>query len=84
MYSISFTKQADRALRRMPKKRSALIRSKLKSITADPYAQYNNVTKLQNRPGFRLRVGDLRVIYDIQNQNLVVLVLRVAPRGEAY
>lgn len=84
MYKISFAKQAYRALRRMPKNTSELIREKLERIAADPYAQHNNVTKLQNRPGYRLRVGDWRVIYETQDDQLIILVLKIGSRGDIY
>lgn len=35
-------------------------------------------------PGFRLRVEDWRVIYEIYNYRLVILVTAVSPRGGAY
>ena len=60
------------------------IRDRLGQIAEDPFAQYPNVTKLQNRPGFRLRVGDWRVIYDVQEDELVILVLKVGSRGDIY
>lgn len=60
------------------------IREKLVAIAADPYAEHPNSKKLQGREGYRLRVGDWRVIYEIQNDVLVILVLKVAPRGEVY
>lgn len=84
MYKISFTKQAYKAFRRMPKNTSRLIREKLEHIVADPYVQHNNVTRLQNRPGYRLRVGDWRVIYEVQDNKLVVLVLKIGTRGDVY
>ena len=61
-----------------------MIRKKLGQIAANPYASHPNANKLQNRPGYRLRVGDWRVIYEIQNDELIILVLKIAPRGEVY
>ncbi len=61
--------------------RAKLIREKLEAIAANPYADHSNATKLQDRSGYRLRVGDRRMIYDIQNDKSIMLVLKAAPRG---
>ena len=63
----------------MPRNVAKLIREKLEAIAANPYPDHPNAKKLQGRNGYRLRVGDWRVIYEIQNDQLVILVLRVAP-----
>ena len=84
MYRILFTKQADRALRRMPLGSAKLIREKIDRIAEDPYARHGNTIKLKNRPGCRLRVGKWRVIYEIKQEEVVILVLKIAARGEIY
>lgn len=84
MYKIVFTKEAAKALQKIPRNVARLIREKLETLAADPYADHPNNKKLQGREGYRLRIGDWRVIYEIQNDQLVILVLRVAPRGEVY
>ena len=71
-------------MRKLPRNLSARIKSKLLAVAENPYARQNNVTKLQDQDGYRLRVGDWRIIYDIQDNELIVVVLRVAPRGKAY
>jgi mRNA interferase RelE/StbE len=68
----------------MPANEEKRVRIKLAQLAKDPYVINANVTKLQNRAGFRLRVGDWRVIYDIIDNELVILVLNVGSRGGIY
>jgi mRNA interferase RelE/StbE len=84
VYKIIFKKEASKSFDKLPRNVAKTIRSKLEAIAANPYAEHPNAKKLQGREGYRLRVGDWRVIYEIQNEQLVILVLRVAPRGEVY
>ena len=84
MYNITYSKEATKSLLRMPRNTAKLIREKLEVIAADPFADHPNAKKLQGREGYRLRVGDWRVIYTIQSEKLIIMVLKVASRGEAY
>lgn len=84
MYKIVFTRQAYKALRRIPEDIVQRMRERLDQIAEDPFVQNPNVTKLQNRPGYRLRVGDWRVIYDVQEGEMIILVLKVGSRGDIY
>lgn len=68
----------------MPRETARLIRDKLRLLAEDPHAPNHNATKLQGRAGYRLRVGDWRVIYDIVDDRLVILVLDIGPRGGIY
>lgn len=68
----------------MPRNMAKLIREKLDQLSSDPYIQSPNLSKLQNRPGYRLRVGDWRVIYELHNDHMIILVLKIASRGEIY
>jgi mRNA interferase RelE/StbE len=60
------------------------IGNKFEHLANDPYAPNPNVRKLKDRPGYRIRVGDWRIIYDIRKDELIILVLKIAPRGEIY
>jgi mRNA interferase RelE/StbE len=84
VYSIVYSKEAVKSLQRMPRNTAQLIRKKLEEIAVDPFGDHLNAKKLQGREGYRLRVGDWRVIYKIQNQQLMIIVLKVASRGEVY
>ena len=83
MHSIEFTKQALKALIAMPANKRALVKSKIEALAANP-TEAQNVKKLVGRPGYRLRVGDWRVIYTVDSGHLVVLVLDIGSRGGVY
>ncbi len=83
-YIVEFTRQAARALTKLPLPIVRAIHEKLEQIAEDPFAYHPNVTKLQNREGYRLRVNDWRVIYIVQKDRIVILVLKIGLRGEVY
>jgi len=84
VYKISYSKEAEKSLLRMPRNPAKLIREKLDVIAVNPYADHPNAKKLQGREGYRLRVGDWRVVYKIQNEQLIIVVMKIASRGEVY
>ncbi|ACR28366.1 type II toxin-antitoxin system RelE family toxin [Burkholderia glumae] len=84
MYSVEFTKQAAQALKAMPRDVAMRIRSKIDALAVDPYAPNPNAKKLTGIEGYRLRVGDWRVLYEIEDDRIVIVVLAIKPRGGAY
>ena len=84
MYKIIYTSQAVKALLKMPRNTAQLIREKIEQIAKDYLAFIPNAKKLQDRPGYRLRVGDWRIIYEINKDEVAVIVMKIAPRGEVY
>lgn len=84
MYKVVYSTEAARTLRRLPQNTAELIRTKLQQVAVDPLASIPNATKLQGRSGYRLRVGDWRVIYEVDKDEIVVIVVKIAPRGEVY
>ena len=84
MFSIEYSKAARKALKTMPRNTARLVMEKIEALASDPMAPNNNVKKLTNHPGYRLRVGDWRVVYTIREQALLIAVVRIAPRGDVY
>ena len=84
MFTIEYTKDAVKSLKQMPRTTATIIMQKIDALASNPFALNNNVKKLVNRPEYRLRVGDWRVLYAVQEGNLVIEVIRIAPRGGVY
>lgn len=82
MRSVAYKKAALRALARMPANMSALVRSKIEQYAREPESLSANVVRLQGREGYRLRVGDFRVIFT--EDRVVLTILHIGPRGGVY
>ncbi|MFM2041687.1 MAG: hypothetical protein RLY86_263 [Pseudomonadota bacterium] len=83
MYEVRYTADALKTLRRIPRTTALLIRAKVTALAADPMAA-QQVKKLKGRDAYRLRVGDWRVIYEIENGRMVIIVVKIGPRGDVY
>jgi mRNA interferase RelE/StbE len=84
MYTLSLSKTVQKRLMRIPRPLADRILSKLEALAADPYSPSHNVKKLVNRKGYRLRVGDWRVIFDINDGHLMIFVMELDTRGGVY
>jgi mRNA interferase RelE/StbE len=84
VYEVTTTKSFAKSLSRLPGNWQKRIVGKIKEVAADPYGKHNNVVKLQGREGYRLRIGDWRVIYELHDDRLELWVLEVAARGGIY
>jgi mRNA interferase RelE/StbE len=80
VWKLEFSHDAVKALLRMPRDEARRVRGKL---ARDPYAM-PGVKQLTGHPGFRLRIGDWRVLYILHDQRIVIHVIRIARRGDAY
>lgn len=84
MWSVAYTADAIRTLKRMDRTVARRLRSKILALARDPKAPNNNVKKLTGIAGYRLRVGDWRVIYTLEHEVLTVIVVRIGHRSEVY
>lgn len=80
-YNIVFSDIALRQLKKMEKNVQERIIAALERIRIRPETY---VTKLVGDPGYRLRVGDYRIIMDIDKKELQILVLKVGHRKNIY
>jgi mRNA interferase RelE/StbE len=84
MWSVTYTADAIKALAGMDRTIARRIRAKILALAQDPRVPNNNVKKLTGIEGYRLRVGDWRVVYTLKHEILTVIVIRVGHRREIY
>jgi len=82
-YSIEVTKSAAKALRKIPKSEQKRISEKIDTLAhelPDP-----DITKMKgNNPFHKVRIGNYRIIYEIQNEIMVILIVKIGHRKDIY
>ena len=84
MYSIEYTAEARKSLRKLPVNVSRLLVQKIIQLSVDSSALANNIKALKGVECFRLRVGDYRIIYTLLNEKMVIKVIKIGHRQEVY
>lgn len=82
-YRIELTRDAAKSLTGYDRTTQTRIRAAIDALAAEP--RPSGSCKLAGGSGeWRIRVGDYRIVYEIYDGRLVVLVVRVAHRREVY
>ena len=84
-YAFRFTAAAQRQIRAIDRPEAMRILTALTALGDDPYREDADVKKLTGPSGlYRLRVGNYKVAYQINNGELVILVVKVGNRRDVY
>lgn len=84
MYNVEFTRNALKSLEKIDRKYQSLIIEKIEILSLDP-SKSNNVKALKGMDGcYRLRVAQYRVIYELQNELMTILVIDINHRKDIY
>ena len=83
-YSIELSTPAAKALGKLDKSNRLRIVGAIELLGVDPRPPGAKALRGGEHGRWRVRVGDYRVVYTIEDDRLVVLVLRVAHRREVY
>jgi mRNA interferase RelE/StbE len=80
-----YERLAVKALRRIKPRKAQAIMDAITRIATAPFATHRNVERLSGtKDAYRLRHGDLRVVYRIDRRTQSLQVLSIKPRGKAY
>jgi mRNA interferase RelE/StbE len=80
---IRYSKKALKYLLKLQPKLRDRIRNTIRKI-ADGNTQGQNIVVMQDVDAFRVRTGDYRVIYEINDDELVFIVIKIGARGYVY
>ena len=81
-YRIFFRRSVYKDLAKVPKKDLRKILKKIASLAGDP--RPDGCEKLSLKEGYRVRQGNYRIIYSIQDDVLTIWVVKVGHRRDVY
>jgi mRNA interferase RelE/StbE len=82
VYRIDLSRRAEKDLDRLPARGAARVIAALRGLTAEPRPR--GASKLAAVEGYHMRLGEYRIIYDVDDAARVVIVYRIRHRREAY
>lgn len=83
-YEIEFTRAADKVLSSLPTRIQDRIDDALDGLEQNPWPAGHKKLKGSKEVFFRIRVGDYRVVYQVEEERLVVVLVRIGHRREVY
>lgn len=83
-YSIHFAPRIEQQLNLIPKNIRKLIFDRIEKLSSDPRPLGVEPLQGAEKGLFRIRQGDYRIVYSIQDQKLLILIVRIVHRKEVY
>ena len=81
-YKVIVRPKAKKALLKIPKREQQRIQVAIELLATNPYPPA--ALKLVNRPEWRVRIGKYRIIYEVIDSELIVLIIDLGHRSNIY
>jgi len=81
-FEIIFKQSVAKDLRPIPKKDVSKILKRIEALKADPRPP--GVEKLSGQELYRIRQGVYRILYEIKNEELIIIVVKIGHRRDVY
>ncbi|PXF61599.1 MAG: type II toxin-antitoxin system mRNA interferase toxin, RelE/StbE family [Candidatus Methanogaster sp.] len=82
MYALFITNKVKKEIKKVPKQPLNRIYEAIESLKKEPRPK--GALKIKGNEGYRLRVGDYRILYAVNDHDQVVYIYRVKSRGAVY
>ena len=81
-YNLEILRRAQKELANLPEETYLKIYETVKNLAEDP--RPSGCLKLKGREGWRIRVGNYRVLYRIEDQQQIITVVHIGHRRDVY
>lgn len=85
MYQVEFKKSARKEFDKLPSQIQQKVIEALNFLSQNPYSELLQIKKLKGIESlYRIRIGDYRILYEIENKRLLVIVIKIGHRSDVY
>ena len=81
-YRIEFSKRVRKDFRKIPERDANRLLKAIKLLAEDPLPSHSK--KLKGEELFRIRIGNYRVIYSMEDDKMIIAVVKVGHRKDVY
>jgi mRNA interferase RelE/StbE len=83
LYEVQLKPNAQKFLRKLDSKTFNRILLSINNLKDNPYPYgYKKLVGLENT--YRIRIGDFRIIYSVESQRLIIMIITIAHRKDVY
>lgn len=84
-YSVEFTRSAEKEFGRLPRKLQLRAAEAISLLAENPYSELIKVKKLKGAEDlYRIRIADYRIVYELRDERLIILIIKIGHRREIY
>jgi mRNA interferase RelE/StbE len=84
MFNIELSKQSSKFLRKCEEELRVRVVKKLRLLREEPFSHDSKQLEGYDKPTFRIRVGKYRIIYEINNEEKLILISKIDKREKVY
>jgi len=84
VYDVEFSPRAQRNFLRLPRQVQERVQRELERLRADPFHRGTKPLQGGLAPYRRARVGDYRIVYQVETDRIVVFIVEIVHRSGAY
>lgn len=84
-YKVEFTRSARKEFDHLQGKIQEKILEAVYLLSRNPFSELLRIKKLKGAAAlYRIRIGDYRIVYEVKNDRLLILVIKIGHRREVY
>ena len=85
MYKLLYHPRTAKQIKKLGPQEKTRVADKIKKLVEGPFSGRLDIKKLTNaRASFRLRIGNVRVIFEINEEKELIFIMDIDYRGQIY